>query len=159
MTHHPGESLNWTDVDFKGQEEFMRRWSEMASQATQGATTGASAFGANPFGGAGFGGPAFGGQGSPNWFAMFQPQFMGPAGDLAKRYFGFYDQYLAATRAFSEVLTKSMVNRTRRRAPARSPRACRRCNSRSRSSGRSRRRCSACRGSSRRRAARTSCSR
>jgi hypothetical protein len=98
MTDTAGESLNWTDVYFKGQEEFVRRWSEMASQATQGATAGA--FGASPFGGAT----------GPNWFAMFQPQFTGPTGDLAKRYFGFYDQYLAATRGFWEVLTKSMVN-------------------------------------------------
>jgi class III poly(R)-hydroxyalkanoic acid synthase PhaE subunit len=110
MTDNPGESLNWTDVYLKGQEEFVRRWSEMASQATQGAASGASAFGSNPFAGQAFGNPAFGGQGGPNWFAMFQPQFTGPAGDLAKRYFGFYDQYLAAMRSFSEVLTKSMVN-------------------------------------------------
>jgi class III poly(R)-hydroxyalkanoic acid synthase PhaE subunit len=105
MTDNPGESLNWTDVYFKGQEEFVRRWTEMASQATQGAQSGAAGFGAAGFGAAPFGAPA-----GPNWFAMFQPQFTGPAGDLAKRYFGFYDQYLAAARGFSEVLTKSMVN-------------------------------------------------
>lgn len=73
----------------------MRRWSEMAGKATQGAAASASPF--NP-------------QGGQNWFGMFQPQFTGPAGDLARRYFGFYDQYLAATRGLSEVLTKSMVN-------------------------------------------------
>jgi hypothetical protein len=105
MTDTAGESVNWTDVYFRGQEEFVRRWSEMASQATQGAASGAGAFGAPAFGA-----PAFGAPGAPNWFAMFQPQFTGPAGDLAKRYFGFYDQYLAATRGFWEVLTKSMVN-------------------------------------------------
>ncbi len=95
MTDTANEPLNWTDVYFKGQEEFVRRWSEMASQATPGAGAGASPFGAPP---------------AHNWFAMFQPQFPGPVGDLAKRYFGFYDQYLAATRGLWEVLSKSMVN-------------------------------------------------
>ncbi len=95
MTETPDQSLNWTDVYFKGQEEFMRRWSEMAGKATQGAAAGAA---------------PFGGQGGQNWFAMFQPQFTGPAGDLAKRYFGFYDQYLGATRGLWEVLSRSMVN-------------------------------------------------
>ncbi len=95
MTDTPDDSLNWTDVYFKGQEEFMRRWSEMAGKATQGTAGGAS---------------PFSGHGGQNWFAMFQPQFPGPAGDLAKRYFGFYDQYLGATRGLWEVLTKSMVN-------------------------------------------------
>ena len=95
MTDTANEPLNWTDVYFKGQEEFMRRWSDMASQATQAAGAGTSPFGPSP---------------AHNWFAMFQPQFPGPTGDLAKRYFGFYDQYLAATRGLWEVLSKSMVN-------------------------------------------------
>lgn len=95
MTDTPDERLNWTDVYLKGQEEFIRRWSEMAGKSAQGAAAGAA---------------PFNGQGGQNWFAMFQPQFTGHAGDLAKRYFGFYDQYLGATRGLWEVLSKSMVN-------------------------------------------------
>jgi class III poly(R)-hydroxyalkanoic acid synthase PhaE subunit len=95
MTDTPDGTLNWNDVYLKGQEEFMRRWSEMAGKATQGAAASASPFNA---------------PGGQNWFGLFQPQFTGPAGELARRYFGFHDQYLAATRGLSEVLTKSMVN-------------------------------------------------
>ena len=95
MADTPNDTLTWTDVYFKGQEEFIRRWSEMASGAAQ-AATGAAA------GGAGNGAAAAGtGTGAgQDWFGWFAPQFPGAAGDLAKRYFGFYDQYLGATRSF-----------------------------------------------------------
>ena len=102
MSDNSNESINWTDVYFKGQEEFIRRWSEMANgaaQSAQGAASGAAA-----------GATAGAGQTGQEWFARFAPQFGGAAGDLAKRYFGFYDQYLGATRSLWEVLTKAMVN-------------------------------------------------
>jgi polyhydroxyalkanoate synthesis regulator phasin len=68
-----------------------------AAQAAQGAMNGAAASN-----GAGAG---------HEWFARFAPQFGGGAtADLARRYFGFYDQYLGATRSLWEVLNKAMVN-------------------------------------------------
>ena len=111
MADTPNDTLTWTDVYFKGQEEFIRRWSEMASgaaQAANGAAGGASSGGANAGGAAAS--AAAGTASAQDWFGWFAPQFPGAAGDLAKRYFGFYDQYLGATRSFWEVLTKAMVN-------------------------------------------------
>lgn len=103
MSDNSNEPINWTDVYFKGQEEFIRRWSEMANgaaQAAQGAVNSAVH-------GAAAGAATGAGQ---EWFARFAPQFGGASGDIAKRYFGFYDQYLGATRSLWEVLTKAMVN-------------------------------------------------
>ena len=107
MTDTSHETLTWADAYLKGQEEFIRRWSEMASSGAQAAN--AAADGGSASGGGNPGKASSGGAGQ-DWFGWFAPQFPGAAGDLAKRYFGFYDQYLGATRSFWEVLTKAMVN-------------------------------------------------
>ncbi|MCU0760908.1 MAG: hypothetical protein MUF07_17155 [Steroidobacteraceae bacterium] len=104
MTDTSNETLTWTDVYFKGQEEFIRRWSEMAGGAAQAASNAAASA-------AGAAASAGNGHGGQDWFAMFSPQFGGgAAGELARRYFGFYDQYLGATRSLWEVLARAMVN-------------------------------------------------
>lgn len=103
MTDTSNETLTWSDVYFRGQEEFIRRWSEMAGGAAQAASSAAA-------GAASAAASAGNGHSGQDWFAMFAPQFGGANSDLAKRYFGFYDQYLGATRSLWEVLTRAMVN-------------------------------------------------
>jgi class III poly(R)-hydroxyalkanoic acid synthase PhaE subunit len=93
MNSTPNDTLYWTDVYLKGQEEFLRRWSQMAQGATP-----AAGFTAAP-------GPT-----GMDWFAMFAPQFGGPSADVARKYFGLYDQYLGASRSLWDVLSKSMAN-------------------------------------------------
>ncbi len=91
MSSTPNDSSYWTDIYFKGQEEFMRRWSQMAQGAAPAPTAGPSPSGMD-------------------WFAMFAPQFSGPSADVARKYFGLYDQYFGTTRSLWDVLTKSMAN-------------------------------------------------
>lgn len=107
MSEMPKETLTWTDVYLKSQEEFLRRWSELAGGAARAAAGG----GGDPAA-AGTDGSAgdFGAASGRDWFAMFAPRFTGAAGELAERYFGFYDQYLAATRGLWEVLAKATVD-------------------------------------------------
>ncbi len=120
MGETPKETLTWTDVYLKSQEEFLRRWSELAGGAARTAAEGA-AQAAEGGGGVGSGGGStaagtdgsagsFGAASGRDWFAMFAPRFTGAAGELAKRYFGFYDQYLAATRGLWEVLAKATAD-------------------------------------------------
>jgi class III poly(R)-hydroxyalkanoic acid synthase PhaE subunit len=109
--------LYWTDVYLKGQEEFLRRWSQMASdgaKAAAGAANGAAASAAsagsasggnaNPFAIPGFG------AGTPDWASIFMPQFSGASADVAKKYFALYEQYLGAGRGLWDLLTRSMTN-------------------------------------------------
>lgn len=93
MSDTSKETPTWTDVYFKSQEDFIRRWSEMANGAARAATGGEA-----------------GATTGRDWFAMFAPYFPGASGDLAKRYFGFYDPYLASTRALWEQLGQAMAH-------------------------------------------------
>ena len=127
MGETPKETLTWTDLYLKSQEEFLRRWSELAGGAARAAQAAAGGGGVGN-GGGGIGGVGAGAGGGPaaagadgaaghfgaasgrDWFAMFAPRFTGAAGGLAERYFGFYDQYLAATRGLWEVLAKATAD-------------------------------------------------
>ncbi|MCP5470688.1 MAG: hypothetical protein H7A18_01220 [Sinobacteraceae bacterium] len=93
MSDTSKETPTWTDVYFKSQEDFVRRWSEMANSAAHAATGGNA-----------------GATTGRDWFAMFAPYFPGASGDLAKRYFGFYDPYLASSRALWEQLSQAMAH-------------------------------------------------
>lgn len=95
MTDAKLEPVYWTDVYLKNQEEFMRRWTQMAGQAAPGAM---------PFGNMG----ASGFPPLPDWSSMFTSQFQGPAADVARKYFGLYEQYMGATRALTDLLTRAM---------------------------------------------------
>lgn len=105
------DTSNWTDVYLRGQEEFMRQWAKLGG-------AGSSPFGAlgtnpfaaaNPFSAAP--GTAWGkAPWGTDWSAMFAPQFQGPAGEVARKYFGFFDQYVGASRSFAELLGKVAAN-------------------------------------------------
>lgn len=97
MSEKTGDTLYWTDVYLKNQEEFFRRWNQMASGAAA-AMPGAAT--ANPFAPQG---------GWPNWGPMFGAQMPGPAADVAQKYFGLYEQYMGATRALWESMTQAMT--------------------------------------------------
>jgi class III poly(R)-hydroxyalkanoic acid synthase PhaE subunit len=45
-----------------------------------------------------------------DWSAMFTPQFQGPSADVAHKYFGFFEQYVGASRAFAELIAKISAN-------------------------------------------------
>ncbi len=103
MSDKPEAPLYWTDVYLKGQEEFLKRWTQMA-----GVPGAAPAGNANPFAQANPFANAFGGNGAmPDWASMFSGQFSGAANDVARRYFSLYEQYMGATRSLWDVLTKS----------------------------------------------------
>lgn len=89
MSDTNSETLYWSDVYLKGQEEFLRRLNQM---------------------GAGVGASTMPGTSGPDWFAMFAPGFAGAAADAARKYFGSYDQYLGAARQFWELSAKAMAN-------------------------------------------------
>ncbi len=107
MSDKPSDPLNWMEVYQRGQEEFLRQWSKLSS-GTAGANPFAAAAGSNPFaaGQNAWGKTPWG----ADWSAMFTPQFQGPAADVARKYFGFFDQYVGASRAFSELLAKISAN-------------------------------------------------
>lgn len=79
MSDKSGDTLYWTDVYLKGQEEFLKRWSQFGAAAQPAA--GAQAF-TSPFGT-----PA----GWPDWTQLF----------------GAQQQYLNSTRALWETLAKA----------------------------------------------------
>lgn len=146
MTDKPSDTLYWTDVYLRSQEEFMRQWNQLGAAASAGANPFAAAGNANPFGAGAAGSPfagaanpfasaanpfaaaanAFAGTANPlgaasagawgktpwgsDWSSLFTPQFQGPSGDVARKYFGFFDQYLGASRAFADLLASSSAN-------------------------------------------------
>lgn len=100
MSNENGETNYWTDIYLKGQEEFLRRWSEMASGTTPSepaASAGASA--------AGFALPP----GWPDWAQLFSAGLQGPAAELTRRYVSLYEQYMTATRVLTESFGKAMA--------------------------------------------------
>jgi hypothetical protein len=101
MSDKPSDTLYWTDVYLRGQEEFLSQWSKLG---VGGATTSANPFGAAP--NTAWGKTPWG----TDWSAMFMPQFHGPAADVAQKYFGFFEQYVGASRAFAELIAKISAN-------------------------------------------------
>lgn len=102
MSERSSDPLNWMEVWQRGQQELMRQWSQLGT-ANGGANT------ANPFTAAldgAFSKTPWG----ADWSAMFAPQFQGPSADVARKYFGFFDQYVGASRAFAELLGKISGN-------------------------------------------------
>jgi hypothetical protein len=99
MSDKGADTLYWTDVYLKGQEEFLKRWSQFG--AAQPGTAGASPF-ASPFN-AQFASPA----GWPNWAQLFGAQMPGPAADVTRHYFNLHEQYLTATRSLWDTLAKA----------------------------------------------------
>lgn len=98
MSNGSGDTLYWTDVYLRSQEEFMKQWTKLGS-GMAGATSGPGMFGAFQQSPAG-----------PDWSKLFTQQFQGPAADVARKYFGFFDQYVGASRAFAELLGKVSTN-------------------------------------------------
>lgn len=78
MSDKSGDTLYWTDIYLKGQEEFLKRWSQFGAAA-------------QPAAAPGFTSPFASHAGWPNWAQMFGPQ----------------QQYLDTTRALWETLTKA----------------------------------------------------
>jgi class III poly(R)-hydroxyalkanoic acid synthase PhaE subunit len=99
MSDTSGEINYWTDVYLKGQEEFLRRWNEIASgKGAAGSTSGAQATGSFTL-------PP----GWPNWAELFSAGLVGPSAELIRRYVALYEQYLTATRALTEAFSKAMA--------------------------------------------------
>lgn len=99
MSDQTGDMQYWTDVYLKGQEEFLRRWTQMASAAASAAPQGSSESGT------GFAMPP----GWPNWAQLFGSGQSGPSADLMRRYISLYEQYLIATRGLTECFARAMA--------------------------------------------------
>lgn len=99
MSDNRGEINYWTDIYLKGQEEFLRRWNDMAAgKPASGSTTGTEAA-------SGFTLPP----GWPNWAELFSAGLAGTSAELTRRYIALYEQYLTATRALTEAFSRAMA--------------------------------------------------
>lgn len=107
MSDKSGDTLYWTDVYLKGQEEFLKRWNEWASQAaTAGGNAAASGAPTGVPGSAGpFGTPA----GWPNWAQLFGAAMPPQGGDLVQKWFALYEPFLATTRGLTEAYSKALA--------------------------------------------------
>ncbi len=99
MSDKSGETNYWTDIYLKGQEEFLRRWSQIAS-GTAASDSAHGAEGRNEFALP---------PGWPNWAELFSAGLVGSSAELTRRYVSLYDQYLSATRTLTEAFSKALA--------------------------------------------------
>jgi class III poly(R)-hydroxyalkanoic acid synthase PhaE subunit len=107
MSNENGTTLYWSDVYLKGQEEFLKRWNDWASQtAAAGANAGAPGMGA---GSAGFAGPFGMTDGWPNWAQMFGTAMPSQGADVLQKWFAMYEPFLSATRGLTEAYSRALA--------------------------------------------------